>query len=61
MGAFNDRQILEALEGEQKCTCCGIEPISPEAVDVLDGEVICIDCMECYHSEVYLHRVEHGY
>lgn len=56
MSELSDRRKLEKLEGLQECSCCGLDDLSPEAVDVYDGEVICIDCLATYHSDVYRFR-----
>jgi recombinational DNA repair protein (RecF pathway) len=56
MGDFGDQQKLLALDGGMhECACCGSEyPV--EAVDVVDGEVVCIDCVHTYHPGVYARR-----
>lgn len=56
MGDFIDRQKLMSLVGDQECEWCGAKDLPVESVDVVDGEVVCIDCVATYHPKVYARR-----
>lgn len=56
MGDLADRQMLLSLDGDQECSCCGIRPLSPDECEVIDLEVVCMDCAETYHPAVYARR-----
>ena len=51
-----DQQKLMSLDGEQKCECCGRDEIPVSDVDVVDGEVTCMDCVATYYPKVYARR-----
>ena len=51
-----DWLILLALDGDQTCGCCGRVGVPTGDVDVVDGEVTCLDCVATYHPEVYARR-----
>lgn len=51
MNDVEDYKKLTALDDLQECSSCGIDDISPDNCEVFDGEVMCLDCFESYHSE----------
>lgn len=56
MGDFTDRQKLLALpDVDQTCESCdAVVPVAD--CDVVDGEVVCIDCMATYYPATYARR-----
>lgn len=48
-----DYIALMALTGDQDCECCDAKGLAVEAVDVIDHEVTCIDCMATYYGATY--------
>lgn len=53
-----DYIMLMALTGAQDCSCCDAKGIPVENVDVLDHEVVCLDCMATYHEAAYKARTD---
>lgn len=51
-----DQRTLDGLAGDQTCSCCGAAELPVEAVDVVDLEVVCIDCVAAYYPAVYERR-----